>query len=195
MWRVFLSLHKTSDKEYGTSQPPSTLQNLRCGNYWYDDTHLGNTRNYIVLQTQRLQIPNEGRTQRQCRTRHQKGSLVRKQTQRTTILLHFRIIILPLLTNIIISLVFEPRPQSQQGWGQLFFPKHSPEKNFRKFFYFNHSPKVTSLRISGAKNYDSFQVTFFYIFGAKNYVFLGRTFFYFYGAKNYGDKILFFEPK
>ena len=79
--------------------------------------------------------------------------------------------------------------------GISFTPKHSPEKNFRKFFYINLSPKVTSLRISGAKNYDSFQVTFFYIFGAKNYVFLGRTFSYFYGAKNYGDEILFVAPQ
>ena len=62
MRRVFLSLHKTSDKEYGTSKPPTTLHYLRCRNTRHDDSHLGSTRNYLVLQTQRIQVPNEGRS-------------------------------------------------------------------------------------------------------------------------------------
>ena len=82
----FLSLPNKSDNEYGTSKPPSTLHYLRCRNPRYDDSHLGNTRNYLLLQTQRIQVSNEGRTQRQRPTRHRQGSMVRKQNERTLIL-------------------------------------------------------------------------------------------------------------
>lgn len=81
--------------EYGTSKSPSTLHYLRCRNTRYDDSHLGNTRNYLFLQTQRFQVPYEGRTQRQRPARHRQGSMVRKQNERT-LLLHSRIIPLSL---------------------------------------------------------------------------------------------------
>lgn len=62
LWRVFLSLPNKSDKEYGTSKSPTTLHYLRCRNTRYDDSYLGNTRNYLLLQTQRIQVPNESRS-------------------------------------------------------------------------------------------------------------------------------------
>ena len=85
MRRVFLSLPNKSN-EYGTSKSPTTLHYLRCRNPRYDDSHMGSTRNNLLLQTQRIQVPNEGRTQRQRPTRHQQGSMVRKQNERTLIL-------------------------------------------------------------------------------------------------------------
>ena len=39
-----------------------TTQYLRCRNPRHDDSHLGNTRNHLFLQTQRIQVPNAGRT-------------------------------------------------------------------------------------------------------------------------------------
>ena len=80
----YLCTHKSN--EYGTSKSSTTLHYLRCRNSRYDDSHLGNTRNYLLLQTKRIQIPNESRTQRQRPARHRQGSMVRKQNERTLIL-------------------------------------------------------------------------------------------------------------
>lgn len=157
-----LSLPNKSDKEYGTSEPPSTLHYLRCRNPRYDDSHMGSTRNNLFLQTQRIQVPYESRTQRQRPTRHQQGSVVRKQNERTLIL-QYRII--PLFLHPIFH-ILAPLAPFPQDWGLSFPPKHFPANFFRNFF-------------TKAK------ATFFCIFGAKNYGFLGRTFFYFFGAKNY----------
>lgn len=62
MRRVFSIFAPIKSNEYGTSKPPPTLHHLRCRNTRHDDSHLGNTRNYLLLQTQRLQVPNEGRS-------------------------------------------------------------------------------------------------------------------------------------
>ena len=130
MRRVFLSLPNKSN-EYGTSKSPTTLHYLRCRNPRYDDSHLGNTRNYLLLQTQRFQVPNESRTQRQRPTRHRQGSMVRKQNERT-ILLQYRIIQLSLPTKTLF-LILASRPLSTR-LGAFSSPETFSRKFFPKFF-------------------------------------------------------------
>ena len=142
----FFYLCIKSDKEYGTSKPPSTLHYLRCRNPRYDDSYLGNKRNYLLLQTQRIQVPNESRSQRQRPARHRQGSMVRKQNERT-ILLQSRVI--PLSLRLIFH-ILAPRPLSTR-LGAFLFPETFSHKFFPKFF----PPKG--------------RLTFFCIFGAENY--------------------------
>ena len=143
-----LSLPNKSDKEYGTSEPPPTLHYLRCGNPRYDDSHLGSTRNNLFLQTQRIQVQNEGRTQRQCPARHRQGSMVRKQNERTLIL-QSRIITLSLPTKSIFH-ILAPLAPFPQDWG-LSLPRNIFPQIFSEIF--SNQTKATFFWIFGAKNY------------------------------------------